>query len=454
MFTQTAQIDQLFQQWDTTASPGCALGIVDNGTLVYARGYGMANLELGVPITAASVFYLASMSKQFTTTAILLLAEAGALTLADDVRAYLPEVPDYAVTITIEQLMRHTSGLRDYLELGLLAGKRFEDVWSETDFLQRVGRQQRLNFPPGTQYLYSNTGYVLLSLIINRVSGQSLGAFAQEQIFTPLGMTHTLFKTDHQQLILQRASGYSKGTNGAFRNEYHNLQVVGDGGLYSSVEDLARWDANFYANRLGKGAPDLITALYSTAPLADGTPQSYALGLGHDTYRGVPIIKHGGGLNGARTQMVRFLNQRCTIICLANLTSFTPEEMIRRVADLYLADQLGPVVETAAAAAPPPPVAAQPLTAVDLAVYCGHYASVELAVDYYLSIKQEKLVLYYGEQGPIGLQPTAPDHFCDDERQLCFERDTAGAVVGFGLSNGRVQDIRFARRCAWVNPLP
>ena len=145
MFAQTAQIDQLFQPWDTTASPGCALGIVDNGTLVYARGYGMANLELGAPLTAASVFYLASMAKQFTTTAILLLAEAGALTLADDVRAYLPEVPDYGVTITIEQLMRHTSGLRDYLELGLLAGKRFEDVWSETDFLQRVGRQQRLN---------------------------------------------------------------------------------------------------------------------------------------------------------------------------------------------------------------------------------------------------------------------------------------------------------------------
>jgi CubicO group peptidase (beta-lactamase class C family) len=446
MSVPVAQINQLFHEWNSATSPGCALGIIDHGELVYARGYGMANLELGVPITPDSVFYLASVSKQFTCTAILLLAEAGRLTLADNVRTYVPEVPDYGVTITVEQLMRHTSGLRDYLALGQLAGKRFADVWSEADFLQRVSRQRALNFAPGTQYLYSNTGYVLLSLIIKRVSGQSLGAFAQEQIFQPLGMTHTVFKEDYQQLIPNRVSGYSLADDGTLRNEYHNLQVAGDGGLYSSVVDLARWDANFYANRLGQGSPALIQQLYSTVPLADGTPQSYALGLGHDSYRGLPIIKHGGGLNGARTQMVRFPEQRCTIICLANLTSFDPEALIRRVADLYLADRLGPQDATAADKATQPVVTPLQLSAADLNVYCGHYDSAELAVGYDLTIEQEKLVLRYGDQGPIGLQPTVTDHFGDDdERHFTFERDADGAVVGFGLSNGRVQNIRFAK---------
>ncbi len=450
MSTVADQIDQLFQPWDHPTSPGCALGIIDNGVLVYARGYGMANLELGVPIAPTSVFYLASMSKQFTTTAILLLAEAGALSLTDNIRNYVPEVPDYGFLIAIEQLMRHTSGLRDYLDVGLLAGKRFEDVWSERDFLQRVGRQMALNFSPGTQFLYSNTGYVLLSLIVKRVSGQSLGTFTREQIFAPLGMTQTLFKEDHQQLIPNRASGYSLAKDGTLCNEYHNLQVVGDGGLYSSVEDLARWDGNFYTNRLGKGTPDLINRLYSTAPLADGTPQTYALGLGHASYRGLPLVKHGGGLNGARTQMVRFYNERCTIICLANLSSFDPEAMIRRVADRYLANQLAPITDEPKVAErlsePEKKVNGVDAMAVDLPAYAGRYRSEELDVTYLLSAREGQLTLTYSDQLPIPLQPTAVDHFQDEgDRKLLFRRDATGAISDFGLSNGRVLDVRFVR---------
>lgn len=445
MSTLTDQIDELFQPWNTTTSPGCALGIVQDGVLVYRRGYGMANLELAVPITPTSVFYLASMSKQFAAMTIALLHEAGQLTLGDDVRTYVPEVPDYGVRITIEHLIRHTSGLRDYLELGLLAGKQLEDVWSETDFLRRVGRQKALNFAPGTQYLYCNTGYVLLSLIVKRVTGQSLRAFAHEQIFAPLGMAHTVFKEHHQQLIPQRASGYSIDPAGGFRNEYHNLQVAGDGGLYSSVEDLARWDANFYANQLGQRSPALIELMYTTAPLTDGAPQSYAFGLGHDAYRGLPIIKHGGGLNGARTQMIRFSTQRCTIICLANLSSFEPETMIRRVVDLYLADHWG-AVEPAKAATAAPSQATLSLDKAALAAYAGRYHSHELDVDYQLVLADGQLTLRYSEQAPILLQATAADQFSNDgDLKLAFDRTLSGDVVGFGLSNGRVWNVQFER---------
>ena len=451
MFQYATQIDQIFQTWDSPSSPGCALGIVQNDELVYARGYGMANLELGVPIAPDSAFYLASVSKQFTAMAIALLVEAQQLKLTDNVRQYVPETPDYGTPVTIAQMIRHTSGLRDYLDLGAMTGKRMEDVWTEADFLARVSRQKALNFAPGAQYVYSNTGYVLLSIIVKRVTGMSLGAFAQERIFAPLGMTQTVFKEHHQQIIPNRVSGYSSAADGdGFINEYHNLQVAGDGGLYSTITDLARWDANFYANRLGQGSPALIEMMYSTAPLSDGAPQTYAFGLGHGTYRGLPLIAHGGGLNGARTQMIRFPTQHCTIICLSNLSSFDPEAMIKRVADLILAEQLADAVDapSAAAAAPPPAVE---MDAAALAAYTGEFYSPELAVIYKLAVTNSQLTLSFGGQEPISLRPIATDHcqtdhFQDEgQRKLAFTRGENGAVVGFTLSTGRAWGVQFER---------
>ncbi|MEZ4660199.1 MAG: serine hydrolase domain-containing protein [Caldilineaceae bacterium] len=445
MFLQAEQIDALFAAWDTPASPGCALGVVQDGELVYAQGYGMANLELGAPITTDSAFYLASVSKQFTAMTMALLAEAGRIKLTDDVRTYVPEVPDYGTPITIEQMIRHTSGLRDYLDLGFMAGKRMEDVWTEADFLAQVSRQKALNFAPGTRYLYSNTGYVLLSLIVKRVTGKSLGAFAQEQIFGPLGMMHTVFKEDHQQIIPHRVSGYAPAPNGdGFINEYHNLQVVGDGGLYSTVADLARWDANFYANRLGQGSPALIDRMYSTASLSDGAPHTYAFGLDHATYRGLPIIAHGGGLNGARTQMFRFPDQRCTIICLANLTSFDPHAMIKRVADLILVDHLGDAGDAPPADDAAPAPATIQLDATALSAYTGAYFSPELDATYRLTANAGQLSLSFRGQESIPLQSTATDQFQDEgDRKLVFDRTADDAIAGFELSNGRVWGIQF-----------
>ncbi len=240
------RVDKLFAQWDKPGSPGCALAVIENGKTIYERGYGSANLECNIPITPESVFYVGSCSKQFTAMSIALLAHQGKLSLDDDIRKYVPEMPDYGSPITVRQLIHHTSGLRDYLSLLGIAGLDFGS-YHKPDVLELIARQKELNFKPGDQYLYSNSGYFLLAVIVERVSGKSFREFTQENIFKPLGMTHTHFHDDYTMLIKNRASGYFPADQGAFRNFISTFDCVGSGGLFTSVEDLYFWDQNFYA---------------------------------------------------------------------------------------------------------------------------------------------------------------------------------------------------------------
>ncbi|MFO0985337.1 MAG: serine hydrolase domain-containing protein, partial [Planctomycetota bacterium] len=199
------QVDRLFARFDKPDSPGCAIAVVKDGQVVYEHGYGMANLDDGVPITADTVFHVASVSKQFTSFAVALLADQGKLSLDDDVRRYVPEVPDFGAKITLRHLMHHTSGLRDQWSLLMLAGWRLEDVITESDILDLISHQRELNFPPGERHLYCNTGYTLLAIVVQRVSGRSLRAFAEDEMFEPLGMTSTHFHDDHRMIVKHRA---------------------------------------------------------------------------------------------------------------------------------------------------------------------------------------------------------------------------------------------------------
>jgi len=333
------KVDKLFSEWDKLASPGCALGIIKDGHLVYARGYGLANLEYNIPLSSKSVFRIGSTSKQFTAMCMILLEEKGKISLDDNIRKYLPEIREYESPITIRHLLHHTSGLRDYLELMYLAGMRDDDFLTDGEVLDLIARQKELNFKPGDEYLYSNSGYFLLSVIVKRASGQSLRKFAEENIFKPLGMKVTHFHDDHTMFVKNRAAGYSPQKKDGFRINMTTLDVVGDGGIFTTVEDLCVWDQNFYHNKLGKGGQDLIKKMLTPATLNNGERLDYACGLVVSEYRGLKMVSHGGAFVGFRAEMIRFPEQKFSVICLANLSSIAPTKLALQVADIYLSGQ-------------------------------------------------------------------------------------------------------------------
>ncbi len=333
---RSAEIDQIFEQWQKPDSPGCALAVVQNGKIIYTRGYGMADLEHDVPLRPNAVFRIASTSKQFTAMCILLLEKEGKLSLDDDIRKFLPEIPDYGSSISIRHLLHHTSGIRDYLTLQWLAGKSDFDYYTAGETVELLARQKELNFPPGEKFLYSNSGYFLLGVIVERVVGKSLREFAQESIFEPLGMQNTRFQDDHTRIVKNRAIGYSF-RDGEFHIDMTTLDIVGDGGVFTTVEDLFLWDQNFYHPKVG--GKDVIRKMLRPGILNDGTQLDYACGLRVASHCGLRMVSHGGAFVGYRAQMIRFPDQRFTVICLANLSSIHPTERCLKVADLFLADQ-------------------------------------------------------------------------------------------------------------------
>ncbi len=329
-------VDKLFVPWDKTITPGCALAIVKDGKIIYKRGYGMANLEHNIPITPQSVFYIGSVSKQFVTMCIALLEKQGKLSFDDDIRKYIPEMPDYGVPITIRHLIHHTSGLRDYLSLLGIAGIDFGS-FHEDDSLELIVRQKELNFKPGEKYLYSNSGYFLLAVIVERASGKNLREYAEENIFKSLGMKNSHFHDDYTMLIKNRASGYYPGGKRKYINFISTFDCVGSGGLFTSVEDLFLWDQNFYHHKVG--GKKVIELIHTRGTLNNGTKLDYAFALGIGTYKGLKTVSHGGALGGYRSNLIRFPEQKFSVICLSNLSTFNPSRLSRQVADIYLADQ-------------------------------------------------------------------------------------------------------------------
>jgi CubicO group peptidase (beta-lactamase class C family) len=345
-----SRVAAVMAAYDRADSPGCTVGVIKDGAFVHLRGYGMANLEHGVPLGPDTVFDIGSTSKQFSAAVIVLLAQDGRLSLEDDVRKHLPEMPDYGRPVTIRHLLNHTSGLRDYLELMELAGWNFEDVSTDDDALSIIVRQRELNFEPGAEYLYSNSGFFLLSVIVKRVTGQSLRAFAAERIFRPLGMKDTHYHDDHREIVARRATGYSPRKGGGFRIDMSSFEQTGDGSVYTTVRDLLQWDRNFYEGAVG--GPGLLEQLMTPGKLRNGQPLHYALGLSVDRHRGLARVSHGGSWAGYRAELMRFPEQRLSVACLCNLGTANPSRLATEVAEAYLGAALAPSVEAAAVGRP------------------------------------------------------------------------------------------------------
>jgi CubicO group peptidase (beta-lactamase class C family) len=374
----TDRIDGVFQKWDRTDSPGCALGVYKDGQIVYKHGYGMANLNDDVTITPETVFHVASMSKQFVDAAIVLLAQQGKLSLDDDVHKYIPELPDFGQRITIRHLVHHTSGLRDQWELLGFAGWRYSlDLITNDDVMSVVTRQKDLNFRPGDKYEYSNTGYTLLGLIVKQVSGLSLREFTVKNIFEPLGMTHSHFRDDHEEVIKHDALGYEQAGEGEpWRMSLTNFDTVGATSLHTTVEDLQLWDENFYHPRVGGQA--FVQQMLEQGKLNSGEQLPYAFALVVGKYRGLTTVDHGGADAGYRSDITRFPDQHFTATVLCNFAAARPSEYVQRVADIVLAKELGPDSASAKPAEEGPDVSIPP---EQLTAFAGMYWNSE-ADDY------------------------------------------------------------------------
>jgi CubicO group peptidase (beta-lactamase class C family) len=332
---ETAQrIDAVFATWNNARSPGCVLGVSRNGNVVYTHSYGMSNLEYDVPITQDSIFQVGSIAKQFTAFAIALLASDGKLSLDDDIHRYLPELPDYGQPVTIRQLLAHTAGFPDFGFLLRRAGWRFADITTEEDVLDVLARHKSLNFRPGSEFLYSNTGYTLLAIIVRRVSGQSHGEFAEARIFAPLGMRNTHVQEEHRTIVRGRTSAYEPRPGGGLRINIPDWDVSGSTNLFTTAGDLLKWEQNLVDGRVGGKA--LVESMQVPGHLSDGSATAYGFGLLIEPYRGVRTVNHSGGDAGYRAEVVRFPDHDLTLVSLCNLSTINPRALNRKVAEIVL----------------------------------------------------------------------------------------------------------------------
>ncbi|HMA23129.1 MAG: serine hydrolase domain-containing protein [Gemmatimonas sp.] len=437
------RIDAVFARYPADA-PGCALGVFQNGRIALAKGYGLANVEYGIPITPHTPFIMGSVSKQFTAATIALLVEQGRISLGDDVRKYVPELPDYGKRVTIDNLVHHTSGIRDFWALYEAAGTRLDDGYTVDDILSLAARQRHLNFDPGAEYNYSNTGYVLLGVIVQRVTGKTLRQFAAEQIFTPLGMSTSHFHDDHNQPVRGRAFAYSPVVGGGWRINVWNNDVVGQGGLMTTVEELQKWDENFYTGAVG--GRGFLARQLERGKLNDGTTLTYAFGLEVASYRGVPLVEHSGSTGGYRTDITRFPSLHTSVVTMCNVSTADAVTLAHRVADVVLGGRFTQPVPAATTRAG----ARQTGSTVALgdrerSALVGRYYSDELSATYDVAAVGGALVLRRGRAALDTLRAVDARTFRAGGITLHFTASGIDSGPAFTIENGRARGIEFAR---------
>lgn len=409
----TPKVDAIFKEY--AGQPGCNVGVARSGKLILERSYGLADLANDVPLSSETRFDVGSMSKQFTAAAVLILADRGKIGLDDDIHKYVPELPSYGVKVSVRQMLHHTSGIMDDYELLKLAGWVYGDAVSEHDALWALTRMPKLNFAPGTRESYSDGNYLLLGLVVARVSGQPLGAFLQSTIFVPLGMTHTVLTGDHTVVVPHEARPYL--VDGSARLMENRGDAVGPGGIVTTVEDLALWERNFDDPIVG-GAK-VMAQMQAVEPLADGSDNNYAAGLFIRSYRGRRTVEHDGGDGGFISDKIRFPSAGLTFIALCNRRDPANEiRKLHQVADLYLGlapEAPSPGQASTSAAGPKWP-------ATDLAILAGPYLSADRWGFHIFTVENGGLV----DENGARYSRTGRFEF----------RDTQGATYRFVLERG------------------
>ena len=435
----TAAIDNVFADFNSE-TPGCALGVVQSGQLVYGRGYGMANLEHDIPINTTSVFRIGSVSKQFAAAVAALAAMEGYLDLEDQLQKWIPELPDYGEPLTLRHTLNHTSGLRDYITLMSLKGLRGDDFYTVAELIEVQALQEELNFPSGSEYLYSNSGYVLATEAVARAVGKPFKDYAEEVLFRPLQMSHSHFHDDHNHIVPLRADGYSPRGD-SFRTNMTTLDMIGDGGVYTSIDDMVHWVTALEQDGIRSG---LTPILETRGVLNSGEEISYALGQTHGEHRGLATIGHGGSWVGFRADVLRFPSQSTSIVTLCNRADASPSGRAIQVADIVLAEHLAPVSEEPSLQAEDRRERTEPSEISDPSPYLGTYYSPELDVNYEFVNTSGSLVVHMGSNAESELQRISGDTLAAGSRTFIFSRERGG-VTGFELDAGRVVHLRFRR---------
>lgn len=447
------KVDSLFAEYDTL-KPGVALVILKDGKIDYSKGYGLDNLEYDIPVTPETKFHIASLSKQFTAFSIYLLIKEGKLSLEDDVKKFIPELPRYNKTIQIKHLLAHTSGLRDQWALLTLAGWDMEDIIRTDQILKLVSRQKQLNFETDSRFSYSNTGYTLLAEIVNRVSGESFASFTTNHIFNPLGMKNTVFNTDFHQVIKNKAHSYEL-TGGQFEERRLNYSTVGATSLVITAEDLAKWVINFENPIVGD--KDLIQEFTQISSYSDGKqviwsaqPNDttyHAKGQLHWKYKGLHVISHGGHDAGFRAVLMRFPENNLAIITLSNNEHYQILGKVLPVADLYLNKKMVTVPSTPPYSTTASPQKKETFTN-NLNDYIGNYQSEELATEYKIQQADNKLILTHHRLRDIVLTPVGKDRF-SGINGFSFEMNFVcklNKITGFTISNFGVKNLVFSKK--------
>ena len=331
----TRKIDSIFRSF-SSSSPGCAVAIVKNGEPVFQKGYGMANLEYSVPITPTTIFHIASESKQYVAFCMLLLEKEGKLSIDDDIRKYLDYVPDFGHKITIRHLIHHISGLRDQWQLLANAGWQLDDVITQEHVIKLVSKQKAVNFIPGEEFMYCNTGYTLMAEIVKKVSGLSLRQYTDKNIFQPLGMKDTHFHDDYQEIVPNRAYSYSLGGPKRYQHAVLSYSIVGATSLFTTVLDEAKWLKNYETGTVG--GKDLIAKMFQVGVLNDGRKLNYAFGLGMNKFKGWQLIDHGGADAGFRTYACRYPEKSLGIVVFSNYGAADPAGLARQIAGILISD--------------------------------------------------------------------------------------------------------------------
>jgi len=414
-----SDVDAIFEEYDETTG-GCAVGVTDRGELIFSKGYGMANLDYGIPLEPDSRLMIASISKQFAAAAMLMMEQEGVLDLDEDLRSYIPELPEFSDPITARQLIHHTSGLRDLFSLLHLKDLGLDPPTTTKDALELISNQKSLNFKPNTRHIYSNSGYVLMSVLVDNLTDMNLREYTHKHFFEPLGMESTHFHDNLGMVVPKRADSYRPTADGYGRFYRDNINRVGARGLFTTVEDFAKWEANFIDNRTNLN--NFTERMTKLGAYNNGRQHSYAAGLRIRCYRTLRTVGHGGNYMGFRSSYLRFPGYDLGVMVFCNMSNISPAGYAQDVADLFLMNEFANIFSR----------------------YTGTYRNDNFGQNYELIIEDGNLYLKRSLRDKIKLDWEDIDQFTADNWEIKFQRNS-GSITGFTVQTDRTGKITFNR---------